>query len=472
MEALGRGRGIHRYLVMGVMFLLMQPLVVPGKDFNSRIAGVLYDKCHGCHNEKKSKGNYRVDRIGLINEPGESNIWPIKPGSLNDSHLWKLINHPDPDQRMPLDADPLPREEKSLIREWIVSGEIFDGIEPDALLAGFLPRPEYPVPPENYPAAYPAYSMAFSPDSQWIATAGYHEILIHPTGIGERSGDDLVSPTRIQGLPERIHAILWPTQDSIIVAGGNPGRLGELIHIRFNKAGAGEVIPLALTEDSFFAIEWIQELNSLFALGADGQLSQHSWPDGSLIRKLNLHSDWGNHLSAQKMGDSWTLFSSGRDKSVKSVNLASQKLQLNLTGFKSSPARLAIHPNHKLGIGLDSLESGSLLSWHIEKESIQNEIKLPKGKDNTKIVATALTRIGKWLVVGDKSGMVHLSNQDWKSFPTSMASSDSRVISMAPSKDDSFLAVAHISGNVQILSMPQLKKISHFVNQPGSLESN
>ena len=104
----------HRYI----------PSIVLGDevDFNHDIRPIINNKCIACHGGVKKSGDLSFlfeEEALAINESGERAIVPGSPGK---SELIKRIKSHDPDYRMPLDAEPLSKEEIDLLTKWIHQG--------------------------------------------------------------------------------------------------------------------------------------------------------------------------------------------------------------------------------------------------------------------------------------------------------------------------------------------------------------
>jgi len=101
--------------------------------FNRDIRPLLSDRCFHCHgpDEKKRKAGLRLDRAdgpqGAYRE--RDGRFAIKPGSLEQSALWRRINASDPDEIMPPPEGhkrALSAEEKERIRRWILEGAAYE----------------------------------------------------------------------------------------------------------------------------------------------------------------------------------------------------------------------------------------------------------------------------------------------------------------------------------------------------------
>lgn len=91
-------------------------------SFNDDIRPIFNQKCLKCHGGVKKQGDlsllFREDAL----QPAKSGKIAIIPGSPLKSELIKRISHHDPEERMPLDAEPLTNQEKKLIKRWITQG--------------------------------------------------------------------------------------------------------------------------------------------------------------------------------------------------------------------------------------------------------------------------------------------------------------------------------------------------------------
>jgi uncharacterized membrane protein len=90
--------------------------VAAGVDFKTQIAPIIKESCLKCHGPKKVKGKVKLDTKEDAFKKG------LKPGKPDDSTFFTLLLSADPDERMPSEADPLPKEKIELIRKWIEQG--------------------------------------------------------------------------------------------------------------------------------------------------------------------------------------------------------------------------------------------------------------------------------------------------------------------------------------------------------------
>jgi len=98
----------------------------PKIDFNTQIRPILNKQCIGCHGGVKQSGGFSVlfreEALGNT-ESGKPAIIPGHPEK--SEFIRRLLSH-DPDERMPLEKDPLPQHEIALLKQWIREGAVWD----------------------------------------------------------------------------------------------------------------------------------------------------------------------------------------------------------------------------------------------------------------------------------------------------------------------------------------------------------
>lgn len=106
-------------LLLLLLFFLSRPKKV---DFNTEIRPILNSSCLRCHGGVKQKGGlsllFREDAL----TEGDSGNPAIVPGDPDKSELMRKIRHHDPEERMPLQEDPLTEAEIDAFERWIAQG--------------------------------------------------------------------------------------------------------------------------------------------------------------------------------------------------------------------------------------------------------------------------------------------------------------------------------------------------------------
>ena len=192
-----------------------------GVSFMNDVAPILMTRCAGCHGPKKAEGGYRIHTFRFLSAAGDTEESPLVAGTPDRSPLWQRLIANDADVRMPQDDDPLAPQQLQIIAQWIREGAVFDGPDRDISFQALMPPRQHPPAPEQYRVPVPILALAFSPDGKYLATGGYNEIVLWDVAHEQ-------PPRRIGNLPQRIHGIVWKSENKVLVGGGTPGEYGEL----------------------------------------------------------------------------------------------------------------------------------------------------------------------------------------------------------------------------------------------------
>jgi WD40 repeat protein/mono/diheme cytochrome c family protein len=280
-------------------------------SFVRDVAPVLTQRCLGCHGADKPKAGLSMNTFDALLK-GIGNDPVIVPGKPDESPLVDSIQ-PDAEPRMPYKEDALTKDEIALITRWVEQGAKFDGPATSAQLLAIVPRAKNAnVAPAVYPAPIAVTALAFSPDGSQIASGGYHEVLLWDAASGK-----LVK--RLQGLPERTHAIRYsPNGWWIATASGTPAQSGV---VRLWDAATGEPLrDLVEIEDTVFALAFSPDSKLLAAGGADRIIRVWDMATGRLAKTIEDHADWVLDLDFSP--DGRYLVSASRDKTSKLFDLA------------------------------------------------------------------------------------------------------------------------------------------------------
>jgi len=305
-------------------------------SFRRDIAPILIDNCLACHGPKKAEANYRVDSFARVMQSGESGAAGFAPNDVDGSEALRRIMSDDPAERMPYEGDPLPAEQIALLTQWIAEGATFDGgDDPQASLASIVPPTTYPPAPQAYARPIPITALAFSADGSQLFVGGYHEITVWNVA-------DAQLVRRIENVAERTYAIaLSPDGKWLAVAGGMPGRLGE---VRLFDAASGELARvLATSSDVVLDVAFHPSGESLAAASADGSISICETVTGQEKLAISSHSDWVYAVAYNADGSK--LASASRDKTAKVFDTATGDLLVTYSGHAASVQGVAFHPD-------------------------------------------------------------------------------------------------------------------------------
>ena len=108
--------------ILGLSALPAYAAEPAGVDFTRDVKPILEASCVKCHGTRKQQGNIRLDRRDGALAPGDSGRAAVVPGRAADSEILRRIEATDSAERMPLDGDSLPPEERKVLRDWIEQG--------------------------------------------------------------------------------------------------------------------------------------------------------------------------------------------------------------------------------------------------------------------------------------------------------------------------------------------------------------
>jgi hypothetical protein len=402
-------------------------------SFRGEVAPILLENCLACHGPKKAEGGYRVDTFDELRKPGDSGEAPVVPGEGNGGELLRRLTAADPAERMPADSEPLTAEQIDAVRRWVAAGAAFDGEKPDQPLSLIIPPPRYPDPPESYPRVVPVTALAFSPDGRQVLASGYHEVTAWNAEDGKLAG-------RIKNLPQRVFALAFlPDGRRLAVAGGEPGRSGEVRIVEFETGAVTAV--LARSGDVALDVAVRPKTGELAVASADGLIRVVNPDAPAAVRTIASHADW---VTAVAWSDDGTLLASAsRDKSAKLYAGDSGDLLANYQGHGAAVRGVAFTPDGKqvLSTGAD----GKLHRWNVEGAGKAAEVGL--GGD-----AFHLTRTGNFVLVPCADAQARQIDLGNNAVTRSLAGHHGWAVSAAASKDGARFATGGLDGEVRLWS--------------------
>jgi WD40 repeat protein/mono/diheme cytochrome c family protein len=297
-----------------------KPAAAAGRiSYFKDIRPLLQAHCQGCHQPAKPLGGYVMTNRERMFKGGESETAAIVPGKPAESTLIEQITPADGKAAMPKDKPPLHEDEIKKITQWIAEGAEDDTPASVGVTIDAEHPPTYEAPPV-------ITALEFSPDDTLLAVSGYHETLLH-----KADGSELIA--RLIGQSERIESTAFsPDGKLLAVAGGSPGRLGELQV--WDVAKRELKYALALTYDTIYGASWSHDGTKIAFGCGDNTLRAVNAEDGKQVLYQGAHSDWVLDTVFSKEGT--YLISVSRDRSMKLVEVATQRFVDNITSITPS----------------------------------------------------------------------------------------------------------------------------------------
>lgn len=320
-----------------LLLLLSSAAVADTPSFKRDIAPILLNNCLACHGPKKAEGGYRIDTFEHVTAAGDSTQPGFVGKDLDGSESFRRIVSTDVKERMPLEGDALPSDQVALLKAWIEAGLPFDGPDPKAPTASYIPPPVHPAAPEQYRATMPITALQFSPSGETLLAGGYHELTVWNPASGK-----LVR--RIGNVGQRTYAIRFsPDGRRIAAACGTPGKQGEVRLVRFESGEIEKV--LSTTSDVVFDCAFSPDGDRLATVAADGVVRVFEVASGKEQLTITSHSDWVFAVAWNAEGTQ--LATGSRDKTAKVFDAKTGELLITYNGHNQAVRGVLFHPEGK-----------------------------------------------------------------------------------------------------------------------------
>lgn len=445
-------RSLDVRLIIASFFIASAAEAAP-VSFSKHIAPLLADQCLECHRAEKAKGGYRLDTFEQLLKAGDSEEAPVVPGKAEASELYELLVIHDESDRMPKKADALPEKDIALIRQWIQEGAKYDGANAQASLMSLLPQ-KVTQSLEKYPRPIPVTALALNGDGKVLVTSGFHEVLSWDPATGHMRG-------RLPGLPERILGLSFIQGGPwLAVAGGSPGRSGEVWLVNFAKPS--ERKRLAQMRDCALGVVASADGKYLVAGGVDNRVRCFALPEGKEIWNIESHADW--ILGIAISPDSQHVATASRDRTAKVMKITNGEVQGTFNGHSVPVLSVAFAPNSQEVISGGS--DGEARRWTLDGTGKKDSTLRPSGRSEVLALGymnqdTPLTASG--------SGQVSLIDAKARKTKARVAMHGDRVNAMVllgAGAEQSLITASH-DGEIRITQIKNNQELRKFMASPG-----
>jgi WD40 repeat protein/mono/diheme cytochrome c family protein len=419
-------------------------------SYHRDIAPILRANCVSCHKPGKTKGGLDLTtHAAIIN--GGKHEGTVVPGKPDQSALVETISGPEPE--MPKEGEPLLPAEIALIRRWIEEGA---HIGTDVAAAR---RPSSPPAYRSLPAI-PA--IAYSPDGQFLAIAGHHEVLL-------RTADGKEVAARLVGDSPRIESLAFSADGKLLAAcGGAPSEFGE-IQI-WDLAARSLMRSIKTSNDTVYGVSFSPDAKRVAVGCADKLVRAFDIADGRQVMQCDNHIDW-------VFATAWTLdgtrlATASRDKALKLIDVSTGRLIDDINQQREPLFTLARSP--KADVIVSGGENGQIFLHRMEprggrlSEGDNKELSAIKEVERLPgpAVAVAWSADGTRIAAGGNRGEVRVWTAPDGKRLCSLKEPLPPVYTLSFTPDGAGLAVAGADGKIRVFDPAKGEKLLEFDSVP------
>jgi mono/diheme cytochrome c family protein len=424
------------------------------------IRPLFQDQCQGCHQPAKAGGKFvMVNYAGLL-KSGDSEQPGVVPGKPDESLLLSQITPKQGKAEMPKEKPPLVEYQIALIKKWIEQGAKDDSPADTGPVVDAAHPPVYTAPPV-------LTAIAFSKNGRWMAVSGYHETVLY-----NGDGSELIG--RLVGVSERIESLAFsPDSSRLAVAGGLPGRMGE-IQV-WDPLDKKLTLSVPVTYDTVYGVSWSHDGSKLAFGCSDNSVRAIDSKTGEQVLFQGAHTDWVHDTVFSK--DSTHLITVSRDMSMKLIEVATQRFVDNVTSItpgvlKGGLASIDLRP------GQDEVVTGGsdgtpkmFKIYRTQARQIGDDANLLKKFDAVpgRIFATRFNSLGTEIVVGsshDRQGDVRVYNVADGKLISKISESIGPIYAAAFTADGKLVAAGGFDGQIILMESATGKVLKQFPPVP------
>jgi WD40 repeat protein len=434
---------------------LPSPAAAPPKKLSywQDIRPIFLHSCTSCHQPEKLKGKLDLTTYHGLKIGGKTGA-AFLPGDPAKSLIISQVTGDEPE--MPEKGDPLRPEEVSLISRWIQQGGI------DDTPAGASTATTIPSVPTQLPVYHlaPAISaIAWSPDGNLLAVAGYHEILLH-----HADGSGLVA--RLASASPHITSSAFSKVGSrVLAAGGAPGLFG-LVEL-WNVPSRQRLAAYPISRDTLFAASFSPTEDRIAVGCADKSARVLDAATGKELFSFDAQSDWV--LGAAFTLDGLHLVTGSRDKTLKFTALPATQPAQTVNEPQEPITCLARHPTQDLVAAGGA--QGTPRLYHIanpqkptDSKRDPNQLRALERQPGP-VNALAFSPNGSLLAIASTGEVRLYKTKDYNRAAT-LADHDGPIFCVAFNPDASRLCTGGYDGQLRIFDLKTQKPIASFIPVP------
>jgi WD40 repeat protein len=305
-------------LVSCVILLFGSPAFANDKpvSFARDVQPIFSKACVACHKPEKKKGKLDLTTYAAVMAGGGEGKAVLSGDVTKSPLIDQIIPHGKEPPAMPEKGDPLSAADVAVLRKWVEQGAKDDTLSGDQAKAGYArPGPPPPGQPPVYKVAPVVNALAMSPDGKALAVAGRGEVLLLDPDTGDATARLPIGSARVTSL------VFSADGATLVSAGGAPGEFGHLM--AWEVASRKVLHSWRLSGDTLFGLSLSPD-GKIAAVGcADRSVRAVQLADGKELLNLTVHTDWV--LATAFSRDGMSLVTTGRDKAVKVIDLATAK---------------------------------------------------------------------------------------------------------------------------------------------------
>jgi WD40 repeat protein len=410
-----------------------QLLAADAPSYVKDIQPIFDANCAGCHATTVKMGKLDLDTYAsLLKGGGHGAV--IVPGSSETSRLFQMITRKIT-PAMPLSGTPLADGQVDLIKRWIDSGAAGPGAGEDKprVRAG-LPdvKPHRPVHAE-------IASLAWSPDGQILALAGFHEVrLVTAAGQSLRS---------LPGELEQVRAVAFSRDGKLLAAaGGLPAQRGE-VKI-WDVAQGKELLTIKGHTDCIYAVAFSPDGKTLATASYDKLIYLWDTTTGEKRKTLKDHIDAVYALAFTP--DGRRLLSASADRGVKVWDAETGERLYTMSEASDGLNAVAVDATGHVAAagGIDK----SIRVWELGEKAGKLRSSLIAHEDA--ILQIAFSPDGKLLVSTAADRTIKVFNAADLSEVRTYAKQPDWVLSLAFAPDGKHFACGRFDGSLEIYDTP------------------